>query len=400
MATKTKQVARILEPLAIRYRPRTIDQIVGQKQVVTRLSGIFKTMKIPNAILLAGTSGCGKTTIGRIIARTLNCDTVTGCGKCANCVAFDSLQHRDYVEINAADARGIDDIRALISKTKYLPQQGALKVFMIDEAHQLTPQAQQALLKPLESPGSRTLFIIGSMEPEKLLPAIVGRCQSFQLSPLNKPELAGYLADVAAKEGVELDVELCETIADLSDGQARLSLQILESAIQFIEGLDKKPKNLADLVRKEVIESALVSADDVVAIKIVSAMLSGNQKAVHSCLLDTQSHIGMSMKALNCANYVMSMLFSVTKHPNVWHSPINKDAWATASAALDKVHDRIKLEDADFYSAARLNLSTVIQALVAYRMQLNQFTVPEISLGVALLESACLKVKQDWTSYA
>ena len=133
MATKTKQVARILEPLAIRYRPRTIDQIVGQKQVVTRLSGIFKTMKIPNAILLAGTSGCGKTTIGRIIARTLNCDTVTGCGKCANCVAFDSLQHRDYVEINAADARGIDDIRALISKTKYLPQQGALKIFMLDE---------------------------------------------------------------------------------------------------------------------------------------------------------------------------------------------------------------------------------------------------------------------------
>jgi DNA polymerase III subunit gamma/tau len=400
MATQTKQTARILEPLAIRYRPQTIDQIVGQKQVVTRLKGIFKSMKIPNAILLAGTSGCGKTTLGRIIARTLNCDTVTGCGKCSNCKAFDTNQHRDYVEINAADTRGIDDMRALIAKTKYLPQQGALRVYMIDEAQQLTPQAMQILLKPLESPGSRTLFIIGSMEPEKLLPAIVGRCQSFQLSALSKSELASYLQTVAGKEGTEFDLELCETIADLSDGQARLSLQILESALQFVEGLDKKPKNLAELVRKEVIESALVSADDIVAIKLVSAMLSGNQKAVHTCLLDTQSAIGMSMKALNCANYIMSMLFSINKHANVWHSPINKDGWATASAALDKVKQRVTLDDAEFYAAARFNMATVVQALVDFRLQLNQFVVPEVSLGVSLLESACLKVKQNWTTYA
>lgn len=395
MADNEKK-GRVSQPLALKYRPNTLADLLGQKQTVDRIKGILKTQNIPNAILLAGPSGCGKTTTARILARTINCEKLTGCGKCKSCIAMDAGpdKHPDYKETNAANERGIDDIRAMIQKAKMMPQIGNFRIFLIDEAQQLTPQAAQALLKPLEEPSARTLWLIGSMEPERLLEAIRNRCQTFNLQLLGKDDLTAHLKSVSELEEHEFDDEIYDLIADLSGGHARAALQGLESVIQYVDGLDKPPKDLTAAIKQNVIEAALIESDDHVAVKVIRYMLEGNMKGVAMALLDCQNHIGLAAKMLIQVNYCVAQLFGVTKHRSVWHTPTNKASW---EAVADGIGARAEKEEWDKGTTAyfsRHALLTISEAVATSRSELQSFIVPEFTTSMNHYCRAALELKQ------
>ena len=226
------------QSLAVKYRPRSLSDLIGQDHIAAQITGMFNKKRMPAAIMLHGATGLGKTTVARMIASMVNCRdldsaTLKPCGKCASCSMPD---HPDVLELNAADTRGIDDVRTLIQQSKNMPTVGKKRVFILDEAHQLTPQASQTLLKPIEEPPANTLWIICTMSPDKMLPAIAKRCLSLPVRPVAPELITKKLYRIAKREGTdfkEVDdgIKILKTIADFSNGGVRESIQLLESIL-------------------------------------------------------------------------------------------------------------------------------------------------------------------------
>ena len=201
--------------LARKYRPRRFDQMVGQPHVVQALTNALAQQRLHHAYLFTGTRGIGKTTISRILAKSLNClgpdgrggITAEPCGVCPACTAIDADRFVDYIELDAASNRSIDEIRDLIERAAYKPSVGRFKVFMIDEAHQLTKDAFNALLKTLEEPPEYLKFVLATTDPEKMLPTVLSRCLQFNLRPMAPETVQDHLAGVLAAEGVAAFVE-------------------------------------------------------------------------------------------------------------------------------------------------------------------------------------------------
>jgi DNA polymerase-3 subunit gamma/tau len=178
--------------LARKYRPRSFAQMVGQEHVVQALSNALQTQRLHHAYLFTGTRGIGKTTVSRILAKSLNCTgpdgtggiTAEPCGVCQACTEIDADRYIDYIELDAASNRSIDEIRDLIERAAYKPGIGRFKVFMIDEAHQLTKDAFNALLKTLEEPPDYLKFVLATTDPDKMLPTVLSRCLQFNLRPM------------------------------------------------------------------------------------------------------------------------------------------------------------------------------------------------------------------------
>lgn len=232
------------ESLAVQYRPKTLSTLVGQAHIVKQVFGMFSAKKMPASIMLHGPTGLGKTTVARMIARMVNCTgerdpaTYDPCNECASCKM---TNHPDVVEINAADARGIDDVRSLIQQSKNMPQMGNKRVYILDEFQQFTAQAMQCMLIPLESPPANTLWIICTMSPDKILPAIAKRCMSLQVKPVEATLIAKRLARIAKREGVDFATieggdKILKTVADFANGGMRASIQLLESVLYAFKG--------------------------------------------------------------------------------------------------------------------------------------------------------------------
>ena len=230
--------------LARKYRPRSFSQMVGQEPVVRALSNALQSGRLHHAYLFTGTRGIGKTTVSRILAKSLNCTgpdgqggiTATPCGVCSACTQIDADRFIDYIELDAASNRSIDEIRDLIERAAYKPAVGRFKVFMIDEAHQLTKDAFNALLKTLEEPPDYLKFVLATTDPEKMLPTVLSRCLQFNLRPMAPEVVREHLAQVLTAEAVSFDEPALRLLARAARGSMRDALSLADQAIAFGAG--------------------------------------------------------------------------------------------------------------------------------------------------------------------
>ncbi len=227
--------------LARKYRPRNFAQMVGQEHVVQALSNALQTNRLHHAYLFTGTRGIGKTTVSRILAKSLNCTGLDGrggitaepCGQCQACREIDADRYIDYIELDAASNRSIDEIRDLIERAAYKPGIGRFKVFMIDEAHQLTKDAFNALLKTLEEPPDYLKFVLATTDPEKMLPTVLSRCLQFNLRPMAPTTVREHLARVLDAEQVPHDEASLRLLGRAARGSMRDGLSLADQAIAY-----------------------------------------------------------------------------------------------------------------------------------------------------------------------
>jgi DNA polymerase III subunit gamma/tau len=220
--------------IARKYRPQVFDEVVGQRLITETLKNAIRSDRVAHGYIFSGGRGVGKTSTARILAKCLNCvkgPTITPCGECPSCTEIAAGNSVDVLEIDAASNRGIDEIRELRETVRYLPARDRYKIFIIDEVHMLTTEAFNALLKTLEEPPPRSLFILATTEPHKLPTTIQSRCQHFSFRLLDYSEIYAQLARICAAEGVQADEKSLSAIAQAAEGSLRDSLSILDQVI-------------------------------------------------------------------------------------------------------------------------------------------------------------------------
>ncbi|HJU85953.1 MAG TPA: DNA polymerase III subunit gamma/tau [Gemmatimonadota bacterium] len=270
-------------PLALKYRPATFADVIGQEHVTRTLSNALERGRTAHAYLFAGPRGSGKTTTARLLAKALNCDRgVTGepCGECENCVAIAAGRSLDVIEIDAASNRGIDDIKELREAVKYAPAQGRYKVYIVDEVHQLSKDAFNALLKTLEEPPRGVVFVLATTEPHKILPTILSRCQRFDFRPIPLDAIRKRLADIAKLEGFALDERAEFAIAKKADGSLRDALSLLDQVVAFGgDSIDlptlRRLIGVPDEERYLELTELLAAADAAAAMRFVRELRAG-----------------------------------------------------------------------------------------------------------------------------
>ncbi|GAB4060829.1 DNA polymerase III subunit gamma/tau [Uliginosibacterium sediminicola] len=220
--------------LARKWRPKSFDTLVGQEHVVRALSHALGTGRLHHAYLFTGTRGVGKTTISRILAKSLNCETgitATPCGVCTACTEIDAGRFVDYVEMDAASNRGVDDMAALLEKAAYAPARGRYKVYMIDEVHMLTGHAFNAMLKTLEEPPEHMKFILATTDPQKIPVTVLSRCLQFNLKQMPQTHIIEHLTRILGEEGVSFEPGALRHLAKGANGSMRDALSLLDQAI-------------------------------------------------------------------------------------------------------------------------------------------------------------------------
>ena len=261
--------------LALKYRPSSFDELIGQDLVAETIMNSIKSKKVPNAYLFTGIRGVGKTTIARIVAKSLNC--LNGIenickDKCQNCLSITNSNHIDVLEMDAASKTGVDDVRDLIEFSRYGPTSSNYKIFIIDEVHMLSKQAFNALLKTLEEPPEYLKFIFATTEIKKIPVTVVSRCQRFDLSRIKSSELFKFLKKIKEIENGKVSDEALKLIVKLSEGSVRDALSLLDRALLTLNKEDEFDLNSAKKVFGYFDKSQLI--------EMFELILQGKEKRV------------------------------------------------------------------------------------------------------------------------
>jgi len=254
-----------------RHRPRTFADVVGQEHVVRTLENAVTQGKVHHAYLFVGSRGTGKTSMAKILAACLNCEsapthpTTSPCGVCDSCVAIQNATSLDVIEMDAASNNSVDDIRDLREKVAYAPVSGRHKVYILDEAHMLSPQAWNAFLKTLEEPPPRTIFVLATTEAQKVLPTVVDRCHRFDFGRPSVEQVAQVLARVAQEEQIELDSGAIALIARNATGSFRDALGTLEQLVTYAGGQRIEPADVLAVLGVADAEQLFGAVDAIVA---------------------------------------------------------------------------------------------------------------------------------------
>lgn len=236
---------------ARKYRPVSFDSVVGQAALTTTLKNAVKSGKLAHAYLFCGPRGVGKTTCARIFAKAINCMSPTAegeaCNECESCKAFNEQRSFNIFELDAASNNSVEHIKTLMEQTRIPPQVGRYKVFIIDEVHMLSTAAFNAFLKTLEEPPAHVIFILATTEKHKILPTILSRCQIYDFERMTVANTVSHLKMVAQKEGISVEEEALEVIAEKADGGMRDALSIFDQAASFCQGNITYKKVIEDL---------------------------------------------------------------------------------------------------------------------------------------------------------
>ena len=312
--------------LALKYRPQEFKDLIGQEVMAQTITNAIKLGKTPNAYLLTGIRGVGKTTTARLIAKVLNClkniDKKVNCSSekfCDSCVEIINSNHMDILEMDAASKTGIDDIRELIENAKYSPTSAKFKIFIIDEVHMLSKQAFNGLLKTLEEPPPRLKFILATTEVRKIPVTILSRCQRFDLKRVNLEKLFLHLKDIAKKENGSISDSALQLVARASEGSVRDGISLLDRAL-VSQSIHNKE------IQDQDVRQMLGLADRGKLILLFKEILLGNQIEAINHLKDM---INSGLDAKNFLNDILEILYLFNRRINL--GPIKKDLMISES---------------------------------------------------------------------
>ena len=277
--------------LARKYRPRNFAEMVGQEHVVQALGNALTQQRLHHAYLFTGTRGVGKTTVSRIFAKSVNCTgpdgkggiTATPCGVCPACTEIDSGRFPDYIELDAASNRGVDEVQSLLEQAVYKPVQGRFKVFMIDEVHMLTNTAFNAMLKTLEEPPEYLKFVLATTDPQKVPVTVLSRCLQFNLRPMAPETVFEHLTQVLAKESIPAEPQALKLLSRAARGSMRDALSLTDQAIAFGCGQ----------LQEAAVRQMLGSVDRGYVFRLIGALSQGDGRTVVETV-DALRHNGIS----------------------------------------------------------------------------------------------------------
>ncbi len=362
-----------------KYRPQKFSEVVSQEHVTTTLLNAISSDKIAHAYLFCGPRGCGKTTIARLLAKAANCekkDSPEPCGKCSSCVEIAENRSMDIIEIDAASHRGIDEIRELREGARFGPTKSKYKVFILDEAHQLTSGAENALLKILEEAPSHVIFILATTEPQKVSTTIISRCQRFDFKKITTPEMVKRLEKMVKKEGVDVDKEVLSIIAGVSSGSLRDGESLLSQILSFV------PENTT--VKKEDVKNLLGIVERGSTTEFIDCLLK--DKATDALkIMEDSFNQGVSPEAfyLNVINYLREMMIlkivDERSEESGAQSLMNSLLTKLTKEEVEKVKEQIKGVDIG-------EIKEMIDCFFSAGERIRYSPIPHLPLEVAVAE--------------
>ena len=329
--------------LALKYRPQEFKDLIGQNLMAQTIQNAILQDKIPNAYLLTGIRGVGKTTTARLIAKALNCESNNNdkinCNKdsfCSTCKEIINSSHIDILEMDAASKTGIDDVRELIENSKYSPTSAKYKIFIIDEVHMLSKQAFNGLLKTLEEPPQSLKFILATTEVRKIPVTILSRCQRFDLKRVSIQDLFTHLKKIISNENGNISDDAVKLIARTSEGSVRDSVSLLDRALISQSNVKNK------IVEETDVREMLGLADKSKIISLFNELLNGNEK---ESLLKLKDLIDNGLDARNFLNDILEILYLFSRRINL--GPIENDVSISESdiQQIDEISKNIDMQD-------------------------------------------------------
>ncbi len=367
--------------LARIYRPNTFAELEGQQELVQALTSAFKQAHIPQAIILHGIRGTGKTTTARIIAKCLNCIGEDGkqtspiaavCDQCVSCKAITGGQHLDVVEIDAASNTGVDDMREIIESARYKAVQGRYKVFIVDEVHMLSKSAFNALLKTLEEPPRHVCFIFATTEIRKIPATVLSRCMRFDLNKMSLEHIAKRIKHIAQSENFTIDDDAISYLFRASEGSMRDALSLLDQACLLVQNDQKKD------ITSAIVRNMIGSCDQMTILKLLELSFLGNVSEVITTLKDLYQGHYAPHALLQDLLHAVYWLICYKTTPTLAHDP----AWPQEERAFAKRF------------VGQITTSSLLQAwqiLNKSYVEISQSPIPEQALEVLLVRFCYLK---------
>ncbi len=371
-----------------KYRPQKFSEVVGQDHVTTTLLNAIKTGKIAHAYLFTGPKGCGKTTVARLLAKAVNCEKKESpepCNKCFSCAEIINGRAMDIIEIDAASHRGIDEIRDLREGIRFGPAKLKYKVFILDEAHQLTSGAANALLKMLEEAPSHVIFILATTEPQKMIPTIISRCQRFDFRKIEGGKMKERLKKIIKNEGVSVEEGVLSMVVTVAGGSLRDAESVLSQILSFV------PQG--NVIKKEDVKSLLGVIEKSLIGDFLDLLLK--DKAIEALkLMDSAFEQGIGVETFyeNIVYYLREMMvvkiISTDKESKQVQSVIKSLLVGLTKEDIERIEEQVKDISAE-------DIKKMINSFFEAGERIKYSPLPRLPLEVAVAEITEILRKEE-----